>query len=109
MVKELSKSALEMIAERFRLLSEPLRLRMVYLLRDGEMSVADLTSVVGTSQPNASKHLRMLSDSGILGRDQRGNAVYYSIADKSIFTLCDVVCSSLDEKMKREANLFSRA
>lgn len=98
-----------MIADRFRLLSEPSRLRLVYSLRDGEMSVTELTMKIGTSQPNISKQLRMLQDSGILGRRQLGNTVYYSIQDESIFRLCEVVCNSLEEKLKRQASVLSIA
>jgi ArsR family transcriptional regulator len=107
MKKELPPEAMEMIAGRFRLLAESIRLRMLNLLRDGEMSVTELTGALRTSQPNVSKHLRILTDSGILRRDQRGNTVFYSIADQSIFTLCDVVCDSLEERIKEQANMFA--
>lgn len=102
----MSPEALEMVAERFRLLSESIRLRLVNLLQDGAMSVSELTRELQTSQPNVSKHLKLLTDSGILRREQRGNTVYYSIADTTIFDLCDVVCGSLEERLKEQANLF---
>jgi DNA-binding transcriptional ArsR family regulator len=105
-MENLSPEALEMIAQRFRILSEPFRLRLIKLVGEGEMSVTELTTRLHTSQPNVSKHLKILSDSGILRREQRGNAVYYTIADRSIFTLCDVVCDSLGERLKEQANLF---
>ena len=56
----------------------------------------NFTELVEASQPNVSKHLKILQDAGILNRQQKGNAVYYSIADESIFELCDVVCNSLE-------------
>ncbi len=98
-----------MVAERFRVLSEPARLRLVNLLRDGEMSVTELTAALQTSQPNVSKHLKLLTGSGILRRDQRGNTVFYSIADESIFALCEVVCDALNIRHKERANLFEFA
>lgn len=107
--ENLSPEALEMIAHRFRILSEPVRLRLINLVQDREMSVTELTMALQTSQPNVSKHLKILSDSGILRREQRANAVYYSVADRSIFTLCDVVCDSLGERLKEQANLFAVA
>lgn len=106
---DLSPLALELIAERFRVLSEPIRLRLINLLREGEMSVTELTREVRTSQPNVSKHLRVLTDSGILRRDQRGNTVYYSIADESIFRLCEVVCDALEMRLRQQAEVFSLA
>jgi DNA-binding transcriptional ArsR family regulator len=108
-MENLSPEALEMIAHRFRILSEPFRLRLINLVRDREMSVTELTTALQTSQPNVSKHLKILSDSGIVRRAQRGNAVYYSIADRSIFTLCNVVCDSLGERLKEQSNLFAVA
>ena len=70
------------------------------------MSVTELTTALKTSQPNVSKHLKILTDSGILHREQQGNAVYYAIADQSIYQLCDVVCDSLGERLKEQAKLF---
>jgi ArsR family transcriptional regulator len=109
MQTELSREAIEMIADRFRVLSEPIRLRLLNLLRNGEMTVGELTAACRASQPNVSKHLRLLTDSGMLRRDQRGNTVYYSIADESIFKLCDLVCGSLEERLKARAELFVSA
>lgn len=105
----MSPQVVEMVAERFRVLSESIRLRLINQLRDGEMSVSELTRELSSSQPNISKHLKLLTDSGILRRDQRGNTVYYAIADESIFQLCDVVCDSVGERLKEQANLFITA
>ncbi len=107
MGKGMSLQAMELVAERFRVLSEPNRLRLLNLLRDGEMSVTELTLACQASQPNVSKHLKLLTDSGILRRDQRGNTVYYSIIDDHIFKLCDLVCDSLGERLKAKAELFA--
>lgn len=101
-----SNQALEIIAARFRVLAEPIRLRVLELLRNGEMSVSALTAELRTSQPNVSKHLRILTDSGVLRREQRGNTVYYSIEDESIFQICELVCDSVGERFRRQADLF---
>ena len=105
--KKLSAEALELVADRFKILSEPLRLRILHCLQSGEKSVGDLTDEVGASQPNVSKHLKLLQMSGIVDRRQEGNIVFYSIADDSIFTLCDLVCGSLSEHLKTRAEVFS--
>lgn len=107
MGKGLTDEALVIIAERFRVLSEPMRLKILQELRAGELSVTELTRQVGISQPNASKHLRTLQDAGLVRRDQRGNLVYYSIADESIFELCEVVCDSLEAKFREKAEIFA--
>ena len=107
--KQLSIEALGMIAERFKVLSEPIRLQILHTLQEGEKSVNELTEVVQTSQPNVSKHLKILQKAGILTREQHGNTVYYKIADESIFTLCETVCGSLEEQFKNQAEIFSLA
>ncbi len=105
--KNLSDEALDLIAERFKVMSEPIRLKILHTLQEGEKSVNELTEEVSTSQPNVSKHLKILHKSGIINRTQAGNTVYYSIADKSIFTLCELVCGSLEEQHKSKAEMFS--
>ncbi len=105
--KTLSPQAIELIATRFKILSEPLRLRILHHLQDGEKSVTELTEAVETSQPNVSKHLKIMQDAGVLQRLQVGNTVYYSIADESIFALCDIVCGSLEERFKSQHEIFS--
>ncbi len=107
--KNLSIEALNLIAERFKVLSEPIRLQILHVLQEGEKSVNDLTDAVQTSQPNVSKHLKILQKNGILNRKQHGNTVYYTIADESIFTLCETVCGSLEEQLKNQAEIFSFA
>lgn len=105
--KNLSNEVLNLIAMRFRVLAEPLRLRILHTLQDSEKSVTDLTETVEASQPNVSKHLKILQDAGLLNRRQNGNTVYYSIADESIFTLCEVVCDALQERLKNQAKILA--
>ncbi len=107
--KKLSLEALNLIADRFKILSEPIRLRILHTLQEGQKSVNELTAEIKTSQPNVSKHLKILQTAGILNREQSGNTAYYSIADESIFTLCETVCGSLEEQLKSQAEIFSPA
>ncbi len=107
MGNKLTDEAIEGVAERFRILSEPIRLQILQALREGELTVTELTREIEISQPNASKHLRILQDAGMLRRDQRGNSVYYSIADNSIFQLCDLVCGSLEARFREKAEIFA--
>jgi DNA-binding transcriptional ArsR family regulator len=108
-MKNLSQEAIELVAERFKVLSEPIRLRLLNHLRTGEMTVGELTDACRSTQPNISKHLRILTDAGMLRRDQRGNTVYYSIADESIFKICDLVCDSLETRLRTRAEIFAAA
>ena len=104
--KKLSPEALELVAHRFKILAEPLRLQILQLLQDGEKSVTQLTDSIETSQPNVSKHLKILQSSRMVKRRQEGNTAFYAIADESIFTLCEVVCNSLEAQLKDQAQIF---
>jgi len=98
----LTWEALELVAARFRAMGEPLRLRIVQQLESGEQSVSALAENVGTTQPNVSKHLKVLQDAGLLKRRQQGNSVYYSIADPMVFELCEMICSRLHDRLEAQ-------
>jgi DNA-binding transcriptional ArsR family regulator len=83
------------IAERFRLLAEPTRLRLLDLLADGERSVGGLADELGCTQANVSKHLALLADAGMVGRRRDGLHTYYRVEDDAVFALCGQVCETL--------------
>jgi DNA-binding transcriptional ArsR family regulator len=99
----------ELIARRFRALSEPMRVRIVDLLRDSELSVNELAERLGAGQQNVSKHLAVLADVGVLERRKDGNRVYYGIADESVLALCEQVCGSLHAQLSSLAALVGGA
>jgi ArsR family transcriptional regulator len=104
--RPMSPEALALVAARFKVLAEPLRLRMLQALEGGEMSVGEITEEVESTQPNVSKHLKMLQEAGFLARRQEGNTVYYSIADETVFQLCDAVCSSIRDRLSAQTEVF---
>jgi DNA-binding transcriptional ArsR family regulator len=106
-VVSLSPDALELVAERFRVLAEPQRLRILQLLHEGEKNVTELTEALKTTQPNVSKHLRLLQEAGLVGRRQTGNTVWCFIADPSVFDLCDLVCTSIYQRVSAHAQLLA--
>ncbi len=89
----------ELIARRFRALGDPLRVRMLDLLRNQELSVTVLAEQLGAGQQNVSKHLAVLVDTGMLARRKDGTHVYYRIADEGVFALCEQVCGSLQAQL----------
>ena len=105
--RTLSEAALEKVAERFKVLSEPMRLKLLYALMDGEKSVSELVQETGGMQANVSKHLGLLLDDGVVGRRKQGLNSYYRITDKSIFELCDLVCGSIHDRLAAELENFS--
>ena len=100
--KPLTEHALELIAARFRVLSEPMRLKILHTMGEDEMSVSQIVEATGAGQANVSKHLALLLDSGLVARRKEGLNVFYRVADASTFELCDAVCSSLGEKLAAE-------
>lgn len=105
---DMSPEALDLVASRFRVMSEPVRLRILQALeQSGELSVGELTETLGLSQPNVSKHVKTLIEAGLVARRQEGNTVYCTICDDSVFELCDVVCSSLRERLDAQSAALS--
>lgn len=105
--KPLSDEALAMIARRFTALSDPLRLRLLHSLFDGEKNVTALVELSGGTQTNVSRHLQTLADAGILARRKDGLQVFYSIADPTIYQLCELVCCSLEKTHTARAGQFA--
>ena len=99
--------ALELVAARFRAMGEPLRLRILQQLEGGERSVSALAESVASTQPNVSKHLKVLQDAGLLRRRQQGTSVYYSIADAMVFELCDMICSRLRDRLEAQVGALN--
>jgi DNA-binding transcriptional ArsR family regulator len=90
----------ELVARRFRLLAEPMRIRLLDRLRDGEATVGELADALETSQQNVSKHLAALAEAAMLGRRKDGNRDYYRIVDESVFTLCEQICDAVQQQLR---------
>jgi DNA-binding transcriptional ArsR family regulator len=99
----LPDEALAQVAAYFQALSEPTRLRILNLLRQQERSVGELAQICGYSSANISRHLALLTKHGLVARESRGNSAIYSIADKSVYALCDLVCGSIARQFERSA------
>jgi len=98
----LSDEALELVARRFAVLAEPMRLRLIQALFDGERNVNALVEETGGTQANVSRHLQTLTQAHILSRRKEGLQVFYAIADPSIYKLCELVCGSLEKQLTRQ-------
>jgi DNA-binding transcriptional ArsR family regulator len=94
----LPESIVELVAERFRILGEPTRIRILERLLGGEQSVQALVDATGLTQQNVSKHLAVMLSTGIVGRRREGVRAYYRIVDESIVELCGIVCSSIERR-----------
>ena len=91
----LTDETLELVAARFSALSDPVRLRILNTLMQGELSVGELIEGTGLEQSNVSRHLGVLRREGIVARRAEGNRGFYRLDDASVMRLCEVVCGSL--------------
>lgn len=96
------------IAERFKALSEPMRLRLLQALRAGEASVGELAERVGGGHANVSKHLQLLFQQGYVARRKEGTSSWYRITDPQVFKICALVCGGLEEELDRKRKLLRR-
>ena len=100
---------MELVAQRFRVLGEPMRIKLLDCLRDGEASVGELQDALGASQQNVSKHLGVLLSAGMVSRTKRGTSAVYAIADESVFELCEQVCGGLRRQLSELDEILQSA
>jgi DNA-binding transcriptional ArsR family regulator len=96
----LPEPLVELVAQRFRVLGEPMRIKLLDRLREGDATVGELQQSLGASQQNISKHLGILLSAGMVSRTKDGNHARYSIADPSVFDLCEQVCGGVRRQVE---------
>lgn len=99
--------ALALVAERFKALAEPARLEILNALRAGERTVGELVEETGLGQANVSKHLQLLFGLGFVNRRKDGLFVYYGLADKTVFQLCDIMCGRIEAETRARRKLLA--
>jgi DNA-binding transcriptional ArsR family regulator len=97
----------ELIAQRFRVIGEPMRIKLLDRLRDGSATVGELVEALDASQQNVSKHLGVLYGAGIVSRVKEGTSVRYAIADDTVFALCEQVCGGLRDQLAELDGILS--
>ena len=93
----MTDAELERIALHFRLLGEPMRLKILQAICQEPLTVNDIVSAVGATQANVSKHLALLAAAGILTREKAGQCVYYGMKDQLTVKMCELVRSNLTD------------
>jgi ArsR family transcriptional regulator len=99
----------EELAEFFKALGDPVRLNLLLRLKDHLLTVSELASSTGTSVANVSKHLAFMRRTGLLERRKQGNQVYYTISNRNVLDMCDVLCGSICERLAARSGAFSEA
>jgi DNA-binding transcriptional ArsR family regulator len=90
-----SDEVFEMAAEVFRVMSAPMRLKIISCLCNGEKNVTQLLEEIDTTQPNMSQHLNTLYQSGVIGKRREGVQIFYRIVNDRVVTLCRAVCTQI--------------
>ena len=90
-----SDEVFEMAAEIFRVMSAPMRLKIISCLCNGEKNVSQLLEAIDTTQPNMSQHLNTLYQAGVIGRRREGVQIFYRIVNDRVVTLCRAVCTQI--------------
>lgn len=103
----LPDALVELIAQRFRVMGEPMRIRLLDALRDGALTISELSATLGASQQNVSRHVGVLAQAGIVGREKDGNRVRCYISDESVFELCELVCGGLRQQVAELDHLLA--
>ncbi len=94
----------DMAADLFRVLSAPMRLKIISCLCDGEKNVRYLLGKINTTQPNMSQHLTTLYQAGILGKRREGVQIHYRIIDNRIPVLCRAICAQIENEGRFSAD-----
>ena len=102
----LADPLVDVIAQRFRVLAEPMRIKLLDRLREGDATVGELQAALGASQQNVSKHLGILHSAGMVTRTKDGNHARYSIADQGVFELCEQVCGAIERQLLELSSLL---
>lgn len=107
-IAKLSPTALGLMAEFFKVLSEVSRLQIVCCLKLGSRNVTEIIEETGLGQANVSKHLKILAQAGIVNRQQQGVCVYYQISNPFVFELCELVCDALSIQIEQQNKHFEQ-
>jgi len=98
----------EAVADLFAVLADSSRLTILYLLKQGPAFVSQVVQKTGLKQSNVSKHLSVLYDAGLLGRERSGNQIRYFVADPLVFELCTLVCQKLHRDAASQAQVLRK-
>ena len=111
MPEKIPDEILLLMAEKFRMLSDPTRLIILRtLMTEGELNVSRIVEHTDSTQANVSKHLKQLADAGLVSRRKVGPHVLYRLDDPVVEKICHLVCETilkdLEDQMEQHRKLF---
>ncbi len=102
MKKKMTDDAILQVSEVLKAMADPMRLRILHSLHEGELSVTSIIESVGGSQANVSRHLAVLRRAGLVDCRREGLNAFYRITDPKVFTICESICGAIGERLDRE-------
>jgi DNA-binding transcriptional ArsR family regulator len=96
--RTLDDAELDKVAQQFRVLGEPLRLKILQVICAKPLTVNEIVSATGATQSNVSKHLSLLASAGVIARQKDGQFVYYRLSDPLTMKLCELVHTQLFQR-----------
>lgn len=105
---ELETKIFELHAALCQTLANPIRLRILNALTNGEKSVNQLVELIGAPQANISQHLAVLRDRNIVATRRDGVSIYYSIGNPKIIKACNLIREVLFEQMANAGKLAEK-
>jgi DNA-binding transcriptional ArsR family regulator len=105
--KRMGPELLDLVAERFKALSDRARLSLLQELRNGPRTVNELVEATGMGQANVSRHLAQLFANGLVSRERDGVYVRYELADKDVLKLCELVCGRLETELTERKKVIA--
>ena len=102
----MTPATFELVAARFKAFGEPARLRILYALRQRGHTVSELIDATGLEQANLSRHLQQLLALGFVSRVKRGQFAHYTLADRDVLGVCDLMCGRINAEIKARRRLL---
>ena len=90
-IQDLTEAELEKVAGQFRILGEPMRLKILQAIHARPLTVGEIVTATGATQSNISKHLSLLASSGVITRHKDGQFVYYGMSNRLTMKVCELV------------------
>ncbi len=97
----------ELQAKLCQTLGQPVRLRIINLLKDGPQCVTSIAEMIEAPQPTVSRHLAVLRSTGVLARQRKGQEVFYEITSPKIVEVCEMMRAILAEQESQHPEIFN--
>ena len=99
---------IDRVAEVMKAMSDPMRLKILYRLKQRDYTVNELVEQLECSQANVSRHLGVLKSAGLVGFRQDGASRHYFISDPTVMSICDSVCTTVERKIADDSRATQR-